>query len=175
MKVLHLDSSILGDHSASRQLSRSVVETFKAANPGAEVVYHDLAAEDRNHFSGASLAAAGTPADARNAAQQQEVEANEATLQEFLESDVVIIGAPVYNFSIPSQLKAWYDRVAVAGRTFRYTENGHEGLLKILFGFIGVTDLEFVFAHGLSYGDEPRAAALSAAQKRIAEELFAAA
>jgi FMN-dependent NADH-azoreductase len=203
MKVLHLDSSILGDHSASRQLSRSVVETFKAANPGAEVVYHDLAAEDRNHFSGASLAAAGTPADARNAAQQQEVEANEATLQEFLDSDVVIIGAPVYNFSIPSQLKAWYDRVAVAGRTFRYTENGpeglcagkkviivstaggvhvgqptgagHEGLLKILFGFIGITDLEFVFAHGLSYGDEPRAAALSAAQKRIAEELFAAA
>jgi len=201
MKLLHIDSSILGDHSASRQLSRSVVQSFTATQPGTEVVYRDLASDALSHFSGATLAAAGTPAEGRDAAQKLEVETNEATLQEFLSSDVVVIGAPMYNFTIPSQLKAWIDRITVAGRTFRYTETGpeglckgkkviivstagglhvgqptsvgHEDLLKVLFGFIGVTDLQFVFAHGLAYGDEPRANALIAAQKQIDETLFA--
>jgi FMN-dependent NADH-azoreductase len=201
MKLLHIDSSILGDHSASRQLSRSVVESFVATHPDTQVVYRDLANEALGHFSGSSLAAAGTPAEGRDAAQKLEVESNEATLEEFIASDVVVIGAPVYNFTIPSQLKAWIDRIAVAGRTFRYTEAGpeglckgkkviivstaggvhvgqptsvgHEDLLKVLFGFIGVTDLQFVFAHGLAYGDEPRAAALTAAKKHIDETLFA--
>lgn len=201
MKLLHIDSSILGDHSASRQLSRSVVQSFTATQPGTEVVYRDLASDALSHFSGATLAAAGTPAEGRDAAQKLEVETNEATLQEFLSSDVVVIGAPMYNFTIPSQLKAWIDRITVAGRTFRYTETGpeglckgkkviivstagglhvgqptsvgHEDLLKVLFGFIGVTDLQFVFAHGLAYGEEPRANALTAAQKQIDETLFA--
>ncbi len=201
MKLLHIDSSILGDHSASRQLSRSVVQSFTATQPGTEVVYRDLASDALSHFSGATLAAAGTPAEGRDAAQKLEVETNEATLQEFLSSDVVVIGAPMYNFTIPSQLKAWIDRITVAGRTFRYTETGpeglckgkkviivstagglhvgqptsvgHEDLLKVLFGFIGVTDLQFVFAHGLAYGDEPRANALTAAKKQIDETLFA--
>lgn len=201
MKLLHIDSSILGDHSASRQLSRSVVQSFTATQPGTEVVYRDLASDALSHFSGATLAAAGTPAEGRDAAQKLEVETNEATLQEFLSSDVVVIAAPMYNFTIPSQLKAWIDRITVAGRTFRYTETGpeglckgkkviivstagglhvgqptsvgHEDLLKVLFGFIGVTDLQFVFAHGLAYGEEPRANALTAAQKQIDETLFA--
>jgi FMN-dependent NADH-azoreductase len=201
MKLLHIDSSILGDHSASRQLSRGVVESFTAAHPGTEVVYRDLAAEALNHFSGATLAAAGTPAEGRDAAQKLEVDTNEAVLQEFLNADVVVLGAPMYNFSISSQLKAWIDRIAVAGRTFRYTEAGPEGLckgkkvivvstagglhsgqptsaghddlLKVLFGFIGVTDLQFVHAQGLAYGDEPRANAMSAAKKHIEETLFA--
>ena len=201
MNILHLDSSILGDHSASRQLSRGVVESFTAAHPGTEVVYRDLAAEALNHFSGATLAAAGTPAEGRDAAQKLEVDTNEAVLQEFLNADVVVLGAPMYNFSISSQLKAWIDRIAVAGRTFRYTEAGPEGLckgkkvivvstagglhsgqptsaghddlLKVLFGFIGVTDLQFVHAQGLAYGDEPRANAMSAAKKHIEETLFA--
>ena len=200
MKLLHIDSSILGDHSASRQLSRSVVESFIATEPDTQVSYRDLASEALSHFSAGTLAAAGTPEEGRDAAQKQEVASNEATLQQFLDADVVVIGAPVYNFSIPSQLKAWIDRISVAGRTFRYTEAGPEGLcggkkviivstagglhvgqptsvghedfLKVLFGFIGVTDLQFVFAHGLAYGEEPRANALAAAQKRIAEELF---
>ncbi|MFJ3522275.1 FMN-dependent NADH-azoreductase [Pseudomonas sp. NPDC090203] len=201
MKLLHIDSSILGDHSASRQLSRGVVESFTAAHPGTEVVYRDLANDALSHFSGATLAAAGTPAEGRDAAQAREVDTNEAVLQEFLSADVVVLGAPMYNFSISSQLKAWIDRIAVAGRTFRYTEAGPEGLckgkkvivvstagglhsgqptsaghddlLKVLFGFIGVTDLQFVHAQGLAYGDEPRAKAMSAAKKHIEETLFA--
>jgi FMN-dependent NADH-azoreductase len=200
MKLLHLDSSILGDHSASRQLSRSVVQAWQATHSDTQVVYRDLASDALGHFSSATLDAAGTPVEGRDAAQTLEVEGNEATLQEFLSSDVVVIGAPMYNFTIPSQLKAWIDRITVAGRTFRYTETGpeglckgkkviivstagglhvgqptsvgHEDLLKVLFGFIGVTDLQFVFAHGLAYGDEPRANALTAAQKQIDEALF---
>ncbi len=201
MKLLHIDSSILGDHSASRQLSRSVVQSFTATQPGTEVVYRDLANEALSHFSSATLAAAGTPLEGRDAAQQLEVETNEAPLEEFLAADVVVIGAPMYNFTIPSQLKAWIDRITVAGRTFRYSEAGPEGLckdkkviivstagglhagqptsaghddlLKVLFGFLGVSDLQFVSAHGLAYGEEPRANALSAAQKHIDETLFA--
>ncbi|WP_341519975.1 FMN-dependent NADH-azoreductase [Pseudomonas sp. G.S.17] len=203
MKLLHIDSSILGDHSASRQLSRAVVEAFQASEADTQVTYRDLASDALNHFSASSLAAAGTPLEGRDAAQKQEVDGNEATLQEFIDADVVVIGAPMYNFTIPSQLKAWIDRISVAGRTFRYSEAGPEGLcggkqviivstagglhvgqpssvghedfLRLLFGFIGVTDLKFVFAHGLAYGDEPRANAISSAQKLIAEELFAVA
>jgi len=203
MKLLHIDSSILGDHSASRQLSRAVVEAFQSAESGAVVTYRDLASDALGHFSASTLAAAGTPLEGRDAAQKQEVDGNEATLQEFLDADVVVIGAPMYNFTIPSQLKAWIDRISVAGRTFRYNETGPEGLcggkqviivstagglhqgqpsrvghedfLRLLFGFIGITDIKFVFAHGLAYGDEPRANAISSAQKLIAEELFAVA
>ncbi|WP_268796586.1 FMN-dependent NADH-azoreductase [Pseudomonas huanghezhanensis] len=201
MKLLHIDSSILGDHSASRQLSHSVVESWQATHVDTQVVYRDLASDALGHFSAASLAAAGTPVEERDAAQILEVQSNEATLEEFLSSDVMVIGAPMYNFTIPSQLKAWIDRITVAGRTFRYTESGpvglcggkkviivstagglhvgqpssvgHEDLLKVLFTFIGVTDLEFVFAHGLAYGDESRANAMAAAQKQIKEALFA--
>ena len=203
MKLLHIDSSILGDHSASRQLSRAVVEAFQASEADTQVTYRDLASDALNHFSASSLAAADTPLEGRDAAQKQEVDGNEATLQEFIDADVVVIGAPMYNFTIPSQLKAWIDRISVAGRTFRYSEAGPEGLcggkqviivstagglhvgqpssvghedfLRLLFGFIGITDLKFVFAHGLAYGDEPRANAISSAQKLIAEELFAVA
>ncbi|HEX8592896.1 MAG TPA: FMN-dependent NADH-azoreductase [Pseudomonas sp.] len=203
MKLLHIDSSILGEHSASRQLSRAVVQAFQAVESDSQVTYRDLASDELGHFSAGTLAAAGTPLEGRDAAQNAEVAGNEATLQEFLDADVVVIGAPMYNFTIPSQLKAWIDRITVAGRTFRYTETGPEGLcgtkqviivstagglhvgqptsvghedfLRVLFGFIGVTDLKFVFAHGLAYGDEPRANAINAAQKLIAEELFAVA
>ncbi|MEN1834054.1 FMN-dependent NADH-azoreductase [Pseudomonas lijiangensis] len=203
MTVLHIDSSILGDHSASRQLSRSVVQAYQAINADSQVIYRDLASDALSHFSAATLAAAGTPAESRDAAQQQEVDANEAILQEFLAADVLILGAPMYNFTIPSQLKAWIDRITVAGRTFRYSEAGpeglcagkkvivvstsgglhvgqptgvgHEELLKALFAFIGVTDLQFVRAHGLAYGEEPRANAMSTAQQHIEESLFAAA
>ncbi|WP_024694987.1 FMN-dependent NADH-azoreductase [Pseudomonas syringae] len=202
MNILHIDSSILGDHSASRQLSRSVVEAYQANHADSRVTYRDLASEALSHFSPATLAAAGTPVESRDAAQQQEVATNEATLQQFLDSDVVVIGAPMYNFTIPTQLKAWIDRIAVAGRTFRYTEAGPEGLcgdkkviivstagglhagqpsavgheeyLKLLFGFIGVTDLHFVRAEGLAYGEAPRADALAAAQQHIEQKLFAA-
>ncbi|WP_425928103.1 FMN-dependent NADH-azoreductase [Pseudomonas sp. NyZ201] len=203
MKLLHIDSSILGDNSASRQLSQQVVQAWQAAEPGVEVIYRDLAADAISHFSSATLLAAGTPEEARDAALAHEAKLSADTLQEFLDADAVVIGAPMYNFSIPSQLKAWIDRIAVAGKTFRYTEAGPEGLcgnkkvivvstagglhvgqptgvgheefLKVLLGFIGITDVEFVRAHGLAYGEEPRNSAIQAAQAQIANELFAAA
>ncbi|MNZ52658.1 FMN-dependent NADH-azoreductase 1 [compost metagenome] len=167
------------------------------------MVYRDLAADAISHFSAATLVAAGTPEALRDAAQQHEAQLSSETLQEFLAADAVVIAAPMYNFTVPTQLKAWIDRVAVAGQTFRYTEAGPEGLcgdkkvilvstagglhagqptgaghedfLKVFLGFIGITDLEIVRAHGLAYGEEHRANALSAAQAQISNELFAAA
>ena len=203
MKLLHIDSSILGDNSASRQLSGEVVKTWQAAEPGVVVTYRDLAADAISHFSATTLVAAGTAAELRNAAQQHEADLSAQTLAEFLAADAVVIAAPMYNFTIPTQLKAWIDRIAVAGQTFRYTEAGPEGLcggkkvvivstsgglhvgqatgvahedyLKVLFGFLGITDIEFVRAHGLAYGDEVRSKAMSDAQAHISEQLFAAA
>lgn len=203
MKLLHIDSSILGDNSASRQLSREVVQAWQAADASIEVVYRDLAADAISHFSAATLLAAGTAEEARDAVQAFEAKLSQETLDEFLAADAVVIGAPMYNFSVPTQLKAWIDRVAVAGKTFRYTEAGPEGLcgnkkvilvstagglhagqatgaghedfLKVFLGFIGVTDLEIVRAHGLAYGPAQRTAAIDAAQAQIAGELFAAA
>ena len=203
MKLLHIDSSILGDNSASRQLSAGVVKAWQAAEPGVEVTYRDVAAEGLNHFSGKTLGDLGTPADQRNAAQKHEAELSAKTLAEFLAADAVVIAAPMYNFTIPTQLKAWIDRIAVAGQTFRYTEAGPEGLcgnkkvivvstsgglhvgqatgvahedyLKVLLGFLGITDIEFVRAHGLAYGDEFRSKSLSDANVLINEQLFAAA
>jgi FMN-dependent NADH-azoreductase len=203
MKLLHIDSSILGDNSASRQLSGEVVKTWQAAEPGVVVTYRDLAADAISHFSATTLVAAGTAAELRNAAQQHEADLSAQALAEFLAADAVVIAAPMYNFTIPTQLKAWIDRIAVAGQTFRYTEAGPEGLcggkkvvivstsgglhvgqptgtahedyLKVLFGFLGITDIEFVRAHGLAYGDEVRTKAMSDAQAHISEQLFAAA
>ncbi|WP_223569576.1 FMN-dependent NADH-azoreductase [Pseudomonas sp. BF-R-26] len=203
MKLLHIDSSILGDNSASRQLSGEVVKTWQAAEPGVVVTYRDLAADAISHFSATTLVAAGTAAELRNAAQQHEADLSAQALAEFIAADAVVIAAPMYNFTIPTQLKAWIDRIAVAGQTFRYTEAGPEGLcggkkvvivstagglhagqatgvahedyLKVLFGFLGITDIEFVRAHGLSYGDEVRTKAMSDAQAHISEQLFAAA
>lgn len=132
MKLLHVDSSILGEHSVSRRLSAELVEQWRRRVPGLEVTYRDLAAEPLPHFSGALIAArsgaetgmgAGTdPALARD------LELSEAVLAEFLAADVVVVGAPMYNFSVSSQLKAWIDRLATQGRTFRYSEQGPVGL-----------------------------------------------
>ncbi|MFP6863946.1 FMN-dependent NADH-azoreductase [Pseudomonas sp.] len=202
MKLLHLDSSILGDSSASRQLSRAVVDSWLAAEPEAQVSYRDLASDALSHLSAASLVAGGTPAELRDAAQQHEVELAEATLNEFLAADAIVIGAPMYNFTVPTQLKAWIDRVAVAGKTFAYDENGpkglaggkkvvivstaggihagqpsgqaHEEYLQLVLRFLGITDIEIVRVEGLAYGDEPRANAFKSAQAQITG-LFAAA
>ncbi|MFJ4130754.1 FMN-dependent NADH-azoreductase [Pseudomonas cyclaminis] len=203
MKLLHIDSSILGDNSASRQLSAGVVKAWQAAEPSVEVTYRDLASDAINHFSGATLGALGTAADLRDAAQKHEAELSASSLAEFLAADAIVVGAPMYNFTIPTQLKAWIDRIAVAGQTFRYTEAGpeglcgnkkviivstagglhagqasgaaHEGYLKLLFGFLGITNIEIVRAEGLAYGDEVRSKSLSDANVLIQEKLFAAA
>jgi FMN-dependent NADH-azoreductase len=112
MKLLHIDSGITGAASVSRQISAGVVEALKTADPTIQVVRRDLEAHPLPHLDGADLSglSEGNP------------------LAEFLEADIVVLGAPMYNFGIPSQLKAWFDRVLVAGKTFRYTQNGPEGL-----------------------------------------------
>ena len=189
MKLLHIDSSILGEHSASRALGAAVVAARKAADPALEVSYRDLAASPLPHLSGASLAKAD-PA---------EVEAAEQVMREFLEADVVVVGAPMYNFTIASTLKAWIDRLAVAGRTFRYNEQGMaEGLaggkeivvassrggfhqasgmdfqepyLRHMFGFMGIDDIKFVRAEGLAVSPEQRAASMQQALAAIGAPL----
>lgn len=202
MKLLHIDSSILGDNSTSRQLSAELVAAWAAAELGVEVTYRDLAADAISHLSAASLVAAGTPAELRDAAQKHEAALGEKSIEEFLGADAIVIGAPMYNFSIPSQLKAWIDRIAVAGKTFRYTESGPEGLaggkkviivstaggihagqptgiahenyLELVLNFLGITDIEVVRAEGLAYGDEPRRNAIAGAQASIASQFAAA-
>jgi FMN-dependent NADH-azoreductase len=165
--ILHIDSSINGDNSASRAITRSIVDQLRTAQWGEEVVYRDLAAEPLPHLTLASF---------------NDLE----VLDEFLAANTVVIGAPMYNFTLPTQLKAWIDRIVIAGKTFRYTEAGPEGLatgrrviialarggiydagspaaalehlesyLRGIFNFIGV-EPEFVAADGLNISPEQR-------------------
>jgi FMN-dependent NADH-azoreductase len=128
MKLLHLDSSILASGSVSRSLTKSVVEEWTSRIPGLEVTYRDLASDPLSHLSGSLLAARSVSAEDRTPEQQLDIEAGDTALDEFLAADVVVVGAPMYNFTIPSQLKAWIDRIAVAGKTFKYSSNGPQGL-----------------------------------------------
>jgi len=201
MKLLHIDSSILGQGSVSRTLSAEIVAALRARRPDIEVVYRDLATAPIGHLTAGHLAALkGVPVDS---AIEQDIRAGETALEEFLAANVVVLGAPMYNFCIPSQLKAWIDRLAVAGKTFRYTEQGPEGLaggkklivassrggvfsvgtpiaafdhqetyLRALFGFLGIADITFVRAEGVALGTEARQNAIAAA-KREATKLAA--
>ncbi|AND68091.1 hypothetical protein ATSB10_06370 [Dyella thiooxydans] len=187
MNVLHLDTSALGGHSVSRQLTASIVAQLRRDGVASTVTYRDLAAEPLPHWQ--------PHADASSEAAQKD----EAVLQQFLAADIVVLGAPMYNFSITSTLKAWLDRIMVAGRTFRYGPNGPEGLaggkrvviassrggiysqgpaaamdfqenyLRTALGFIGITDLEFVRAEGVAMGDEARQKALEQANTSIGQ------
>src|SRR5882724_12670869 len=171
MKLLHIDSSILGEASASRQLSAAIVQALTRAMPGTEVVRRDLDADPIPHLDSRLLAAV-RPDIAANAAAHAVAETGAAVLDEFLGADIVVIGAPMYNFTIASQLKAWLDRILIAGKTFRYTATGPQGLagskqvivasvrgglyspgmpfaandfqepyLRAIFGFIGIGDV----------------------------------
>lgn len=128
MKLLHIDSGILGNASVSRGLTADLVARLKAENPGLSVTYRDLVAEPVQHLTGTYLSAQSIDASQHSPALQQDLATSAKVLEEFLAADIVVIGAPMYNFSIPSQLKAWIDRIAVAGKTFRYTDKGAEGL-----------------------------------------------
>ena len=130
MKLLHIDSSVLNDNSVSRQLTAKIVAQVRAANPGVEVVHRDVGADAPAHLSAEILATHFAPAEHWSADQKREAELSETLLQEFLAADVIVIGAPMYNFSIPTQLKAWIDRIAQAGKTFKFTENGPIGLVS---------------------------------------------
>jgi FMN-dependent NADH-azoreductase len=179
MKLLHVDSSILGQNSVSRLLSADIVAAQTRLHPGIEVIERDLGAQPLQHLSGAHIAAfhGAEPAPGLDLADSG------AALEEFLGADIVVIGAPMYNFGIPSQLKAWIDRIVVAGKTFRYGENGPVGLatgkkvfvassrggtyadtpiafldhqetyLKVILGFVGITDLTFIRAEGVAQTD----------------------
>ncbi|MBB6577714.1 FMN-dependent NADH-azoreductase [Comamonas odontotermitis] len=198
MKLLHIDSSILGTNSVSRQLTAETVKAWVAIHPNTEVEYLDLAVNTPPHLSEDALGFR-TGQQATTEAQRAQNAISEQLVSQFLAADVVVVGAPFYNFTIPSQLKAWIDRVLQAGRTFRYTANGPEGLagdkkvivvesrggqysateagramehqetyLQTIFGFIGITDVQFVRAEGLGMGPEARAAGIANGQAEIA-------
>ena len=169
MTIVHIDSSITGDASVSRQLTAAIVAQLTASNPGAAVIHRDLVATPLSHLT------LGGNSDAD-------------ILDEFVAADTIVIGAPMYNFTVPSQLKAWIDRILVAGRTFHYGANGPEGLagdkrvivavtrggyyedgngfehvktyLTGVFGFIGITP-QFVHADGIAVGPQQRQAAIA--------------
>lgn len=189
MKLLHIDSSITGEYSVSRALTSAIITRLTATSPDATVTVRDLASEPLAHVDLTSL-----PGDEGAAAI-----ASNAILEEFLAADVVVIGAPMYNFTVPSQLKAWIDRILVAGRTFSYTEAGPEGLVggkRVIIaiargGFYGEGTAgasaehletllktvfgfigiapEIVLAEGMLVGDEYREAAMTSANGAIAE------
>ena len=194
MKLLHIDSSILGDNSVSRAISAAVVARMQALQgEQLEVTTRDLAAHLIPHLTGAYLA--GKSAEVKHdQALQDDLDLGGSALVEFQAADIVAIGAPLYNFTIPSQLKTWVDRIVVAGQTFRYTETGPVGLaggkrvvlalsrggfygpgtpiaayehgesyLKVVFGFLGVTNLRALIAEGVATGPEQRKKALDAA------------
>ena len=197
MKLLHIDSSVLGPHSVSRKVSAAIVDRLRLATTGLEITYRDLTATPLSHLSGSHLAAMQGSATS-DATVQQDLAAGQAVLQEFLGADIVVLGAPMYNFTIPSQLKAWIDRIMVSGQTFKYGANGPEGLagnkrvivaisrggfygpgtptaalehlesyLRGVFGFVGVTKLEFISADGVQVGPEHREKALANALEAV--------
>ena len=194
MKLLHLDSSVLGPRSVSRQVSAAIVDRLRQSTPGLDVSYRDLTLTPLSHLSGPHLAAGQGAAP--EAGLQADIAAGQSALEEFLAADVIVIGAPMYNFTIPSQLKAWIDRILVAGKTFKYDAQGVQGLagnkrvivavsrggfygagtpaavgehletyLRWVFGFIGVTNPEFISADGIQVGPEHREKAVASALK----------
>lgn len=205
MQLLHIDSSITGDQSVSRQLTARAVADWVAAHPGTQVQHLDLAANAPAHLSADALGFR-TGQAASTEVQRQENALSEALVSQFLAADVLVIGAPLYNFTVPTQLKAWVDRVAQVGRTFKYTEKGPVGLaggktvivvltrggvysksdagralehqesyLQALFGFFGITDLRFVRAEGVAMGPDAKTAALATAESEIRTQVALAA
>ena len=199
MKLLHVDSSILGGNSVSRAISAAIVARMKEVHPGLEVEQRDLAANPLSHLSGAYLA--GQSANVQHdQALQEELDLGGAVLAEFLAADIVVLGVPMYNFTIPGQLKSWIYRVLVAGKTFHYTATGPVGLaggkrvifglsrggfygpgapaapfehqesyLRAAFGFIGLPNVEVVRAEGIAIGPEQRQKSLDNALRQAAE------
>ncbi len=131
MKILHIDSSITGPQSVTRELSALIVAKL-GGGEGQEVTYRDIVAEDLPHFTAVTAPSAHPLSKAvptLDAAQQAKRDNSDAILEEFVGADTVVIGVPMYNFSLPSELKAWIDRLIVPGTTFRYGANGPEGLV----------------------------------------------
>lgn len=193
-KLLHLKTSLFAEHGQSNQLGSKFVASLQAKHPSADIVTRDLAADPVPHLDGASFQAFITKPEERTAEQQARVDFSDGLIDELKAADVIVVGLPMYNLGVPSTLKSWIDHVARAGVTFRYTENGPQGLLsdkkvyvlatrggvyagtafdtqtdyvKLFFGFIGITDVEFVYAEGLNMGEDSKAAALQAAHDAV--------
>jgi FMN-dependent NADH-azoreductase len=183
MNILQITSSLRGAESESSRVTNSIVAKLVAANPGATVVSRDLARAPHPQLDEAALGALFTPVESRSAEQAARVALDDALIAQVQAADVVVIGAPMYNFGIPVQLKSWFDAIARAGVTFRYTETGPEGLLKgkkvyvatarggiypaeadpqvpfvrMLLNFLGMTDHTFVHSPAQAMGPEASA------------------
>lgn len=196
MKILRVDSAVTGSDSVSRQLTQAITDHFRTRHPDAELVELDLAANPLPHIDPVTMGAIRLPAERQNPAMQAAHAAERAVLDQFLSSDIVILGAPMYNFTIPSSLKAWLDRLGVPGVTFSYSEAGpqglaggrrviiassqggayeldapfehHESFLRDFFAFLGIADPVFIRANKIGFGPEAREAALSDARLEIA-------
>jgi FMN-dependent NADH-azoreductase len=196
MNILHIDSSASDTATShSRRLSAELVEKLKAAHPGASVVYRDVAADRLPHVD-MTIRQAWMPEGEKDEALTATASRSKTLVDELKAADVVVIGSPMYNFTVPSTLKSWIDHIAIAGQTFQYTATGPKGLLtgkaylalssggiysqgpfaavehlatylKGLLGFLGISDVEVVRAEGVAYGPEQDQAAMKAAKERI--------
>jgi FMN-dependent NADH-azoreductase len=198
--LLQINSSINNGNGESSQLARQFVEAYVASHPGTRVVKRDVAAQEQvPHLTAERFGAFITPPEQRNASQQAVVEYSDALINELKQADVLVLGLPMYNFGVPSQLKAYFDHIARAGVTFKYTEKGPVGLVtgkkayvfaarggiysgtpldtqtsyvRDFLRFLGIADVEFVYAEGLAYGPDAKTAsvakAVDAAQKLAA-------
>ncbi|MGB9991003.1 FMN-dependent NADH-azoreductase [Massilia sp. SM-13] len=201
--VLYINSSVRTSGSLSRQLSSEFVSKWKAAHPADSIVERDLASNPVPHLTEEMMGAFFTPAEQRSAEQAQTVKLSDTLVDEVEAADIIVIGAPMYNFSVPSTLKAYIDHIARAGRTFKYGANGAEGLLqnkkvyvftasggvysegpasgydflatylRAVLGFLGITDISFVRAEGVAMGEQALADTLAKSRKSI-EEIVAA-
>lgn len=197
--VLHINSSVRNNGSLSRQLSGEFIAKWRAAQPGDRIVERDLAAAPVPHLDEAMMGAFFTPAGQRSPQAAELVKVSDTLVDELLAADVIVLAAPMYNFSVSSTLKAWIDHIARAGRTFQYTANGPVGLatgkkvyiftasggvysagpaagydhlstyLRAVLGFIGITDITFIQAEGVALGDDAVAATLAKSRASIAE------
>ncbi|MDY0977169.1 NAD(P)H-dependent oxidoreductase [Massilia sp. CFBP9012] len=193
MNILHITTSVRGDASESTRVTQQIVDKLAAANPGATVVRRDFGAQPHPLLDGATVGALFTPADQRSAEQAARVALDDALIAEAQAADVIVLGAPMYNFAMPVQLKSWFDAIARAGVTFRYTETGPEGLLKnkkvyvaaarggvydeaadpqvpqmrALLNFLGLNDHTFIYSSGMAMGPDAVAKGQAAANAAI--------
>jgi len=197
--ILHVDSSLFSENGASSTLARQFVDTLRARDPETRVRHRDLGRDPVPHLDATRLTAIGSAAEQRTPEQQAIADQADALIGELQAADLLVLGAPMYNFSVPTQLKAWLDHVVRAGTTFRYTEAGSEGLLegkraviftsrggihqgtatdtmtsflRTILGFIGIEDVKIVYAEGLNMGDSQRDASLAGATAEL-EQLAA--
>ena len=200
MNILQINSSARRDASQSTRLATRIVERLRDADPEATVIVRDLNLVPHPILDEAALGALFTPAESRTAEQSARVAQDDALIAEVLAADAIVLGVPMYNFGVSSQLKNWIDAISRAGVTFRYTEKGPEGLVKgktvyvaltrggkyrntpsdtqvpylrTVFGFLGMTDVHFVYAEGLAMGPDAEQKAIASAYEQIEEAMAA--